>query len=59
MNQYLNTIGHLLFGAFSFTQTTIEDSSSKTWQEADAKAIASDWLVVGKDIMGAIKGEKP
>ncbi len=38
-----------LFGQFD------DYNSSDTPQEADAKAIASDWLIVGQDIADAIE----
>ena len=38
-----------LFGQFD------EYNRSETPEEADAKAIASDWLVVGQDIADAIE----
>jgi len=38
-----------LFGQFD------EYNRSETTEEADAKAIASDWIVVGQDIADAIE----
>lgn len=35
--------------------TLVEYNSSETIQEADARALASDWAVTGKDIKAAIK----
>ncbi|MCL2659596.1 MAG: hypothetical protein FWD64_03640 [Acidobacteriaceae bacterium] len=40
-----------LWGAFD------EYNQSKTSREADTKAIASDWIVVGQDIRDAIGDE--
>jgi hypothetical protein len=41
-----------LFGVFD------EYNSSDTTTEADAKAIASDWLIVGQDLMDAVRSEE-
>jgi hypothetical protein len=38
-----------LFGQFD------EYNRSETTEEADAKAIASDWIVVGQDIVDAVE----
>jgi hypothetical protein len=35
--------------------TLVEYNSSNTQQEADARAIASDWAITGKDILSAAK----
>jgi len=35
--------------------TLVEYNTSRTPQEADARAIASDWAITGKDITAAIK----
>ncbi|OGP50368.1 MAG: hypothetical protein A2Y79_11645 [Deltaproteobacteria bacterium RBG_13_43_22] len=35
--------------------TLINYNESKTPQEADARAIASDWAITGKDILTAVK----
>jgi hypothetical protein len=35
--------------------TLVEYNISKTIQEADMRAIASDWAITGKDIQTAIK----
>jgi hypothetical protein len=42
-----------LFGQFD------EYNRSETPEEADAKAIASDWIVVGQDIADAIEQNEP
>lgn len=33
-------------------------NGSKTPEEADSRAIKSDWRIVGKDLAGAIESEK-
>ncbi len=38
--------------------TLVEYNISRTPQEADARAIASDWAITGKDISAAIKTNK-
>ena len=42
-----------LFGQFD------EYNRSETPEEADAKAIASDWIVVGQDIADTIEQNEP
>jgi len=41
--------------AFDLGGTLIEYNISRTPQEADARAIASDWAITGKDIVAAFK----
>ena len=42
-------------GSIGNLSGTILTNRSLTPEEADAKAIASDWMMVGKDLEGAIK----
>lgn len=63
MNQYLEDTGFLfaspnfLYGVASTIDlggTLVEYNASTTIQEADMKAIESDWAITGKDIKRAI-----
>ena len=47
---------HGLASAIDLGGTLVEYNESRTPQEADARAIASDWAVTGKDIKTAAEG---
>jgi hypothetical protein len=46
---------HGLAVALDIGGTLVEYNISRTPQEADARAIASDWAIAGKDIWAAAK----
>jgi hypothetical protein len=64
MGQYTEDTG-FLFAQPSFMQgmasaldlggTLVEYNTSRTPQDADARAIASDWAITGKDIRSALE----